>query len=35
MNKYETWYNSITVNAKTRATEGYVERHHIIPKRID
>jgi len=34
MNKYETWYNSITVNAKTRATEGYVERHHIIPKSL-
>ena len=34
MNKYKTWYNSITVNAKTRTAEGYVERHHIIPKSL-
>jgi 5-methylcytosine-specific restriction endonuclease McrA len=31
MNKYETWYNSITANAKNRTVDGYVERHHIIP----
>lgn len=31
MNKYKTWYNSITANAKNRTVDGYVERHHIIP----
>ena len=31
MNKYKTWYNSITTNAKNRTVDGYVERHHIIP----
>ena len=34
MNKYNTWYNNITENAKTRTVEGYVERHHIIPRSL-
>jgi hypothetical protein len=34
MNKYNTWYNNITENARTRALSGYTERHHIIPKSL-
>jgi len=34
MNKYKTWYNSITANAKNRTIDGYVERHHIIPRSL-
>jgi hypothetical protein len=34
MNKYNTWYNRITENAKTRALDGYKERHHIIPRSL-
>lgn len=31
-NKYTRWYHSIIGNAKKRITEGYSEKHHIIPK---
>ena len=31
-NKYTTWYYNIINAASQRAVEGYVERHHIIPK---
>ena len=34
MNKYNTWYNNITENARTRTLSGYTERHHIIPKSL-
>jgi hypothetical protein len=34
MNKYNTWYNNITENAKNRILTGYVERHHIIPRSL-
>ena len=34
MNKYKTWYNKITKNAKTRTLTGYKERHHIIPRSL-
>jgi len=34
MNKYKTWYNNITENAKTRMLSGYTERHHIIPRSL-
>jgi hypothetical protein len=32
MNKYETWYASITKRGQNRLTEFYTESHHIIPK---
>lgn len=31
-NKYTTWYFNIINTAKARVTEGYTEKHHIIPK---
>jgi hypothetical protein len=31
MNKYETWYNQITDNAKNRVLDTYTESHHVIP----
>jgi len=34
MNKYEKWYNSIITIAKNRITEGYIEKHHVIPKSL-
>ena len=34
MNKYNTWYNNITENARTRFLDGYKERHHIIPRSL-
>lgn len=33
-NKYTDWYFSIVNNAKERVTQGYSERHHIIPKTL-
>jgi hypothetical protein len=30
--RYERWYNSLMNKAKNRYLNGYVERHHIIPK---
>ena len=32
INKYQKWYDSLIERARTRAIEGYVENHHIIPK---
>ena len=34
MNKYETWYATITENAKQRTLESYTETHHIIPRSL-
>ena len=31
-NKYQSWYNQITENAKSRLPDGYTETHHILPK---
>jgi len=31
-NKYKRWYDSIISNAKERTLDGYVEKHHIIPR---
>jgi ribosomal protein S15P/S13E len=31
-NKYTKWYNSIIENAKLRNVDGYLEKHHILPK---
>lgn len=31
-NKYTKWYNNIIERALSRKIEGYVERHHILPK---
>ena len=31
-NKYQTWYNQITENAKTRTLDGYTETHHVLPR---
>jgi|694.fasta_scaffold00027_170 hypothetical protein len=33
-NKYTTWYFSLIENRKSTIPEGYVEKHHIIPKSI-
>ena len=33
-NKYTSWYFSIINKAKERATEGYTEKHHIVPKTL-
>lgn len=33
-NKYSKLYYTITSNAKQRITEGYTERHHIIPQSL-
>ena len=33
-NKYTTWYFQICLNAKLRKIDGYIERHHIIPKSL-
>ncbi len=32
MNKYKKWYQNIIDRASNRVLEGYVERHHIIPR---
>jgi hypothetical protein len=34
MNKYQTWYRNITDRARSRTLEGYVERHHVIPRSL-
>lgn len=34
-NKYTTWYYQIITRAQNRISDGYVERHHIIPKCLD
>jgi len=33
-NKYTRWYNSIISSAQNRNTNGYVEKHHIVPKSL-
>lgn len=32
--KYTTWYHAIIAKAKMEGREGYVERHHIVPKSL-
>ena len=32
MNKYEKWYYDICERGKTRETQEYTERHHIVPE---
>jgi hypothetical protein len=34
MNKYQIWYQNITDRARSRTLEGYVERHHVIPRSL-
>jgi hypothetical protein len=34
MNKYQIWYQNITDRARSRNLEGYVERHHVIPRSL-
>lgn len=34
LNKYTAWYKSIILAAQFRVTDGYVERHHIVPKSL-
>lgn len=33
-NKYSKLYHTITSNARQRITEGYTERHHIVPQSL-
>lgn len=33
-NKYSKWYFDIVNRAGSRVTNGYVERHHIVPKSL-
>jgi hypothetical protein len=33
-NKYTKWYNSIVSTAQQRNIDGYVEKHHILPKSL-
>ena len=33
-NKYQKWYDQLISRARTRTIEGYVERHHIVPKSL-
>jgi hypothetical protein len=33
-NKYKKWYDAIIKKAQLRDTQGYVEKHHIIPKSL-
>lgn len=32
LNKYTRWYNTIVEHRRSNLAEGYVERHHILPK---
>jgi hypothetical protein len=34
MNKYQTWYQNITDRARERILDGYVERHHVVPRSL-
>ena len=34
MNKYTRWYHNIIEQARNRITDGYIERHHIIPRSL-
>ena len=33
-NKYQKWYDQLIGRARNRTIEGYVERHHIVPKSL-
>ena len=33
-NKYTSWYYSIVNKAQQRITEGYTEKHHIVPRTL-
>lgn len=33
-NKYTSWYYQIIARAQSRQTQGYVERHHVIPRSL-
>ena len=33
-NKYQKWYDKLIDRARNRTIEGYVERHHIVPKSL-
>ena len=33
-NKYQKWYDQIIDRTRNRTIEGYVERHHIVPKSL-
>lgn len=33
-NKYTNWYYNIISSAKLKLTEGYTEKHHILPKSL-
>jgi hypothetical protein len=33
-NKYYDWYYAIVNRAKSRTIDGYIERHHIVPKSL-
>ena len=33
-NKYQKWYDQLIDRARNRTIEGYVERHHIVPKSL-
>ena len=34
VNKYHKWYEQLIDRARNRTIEGYVERHHIVPKSL-
>jgi hypothetical protein len=34
MNKYQTWYQTITDKARGRTLECYTEKHHIVPRSL-
>jgi hypothetical protein len=34
MNKYNQWYTNIVDRACTRHTNGYTEKHHIVPQSL-
>ena len=34
INKYHKWYDQLIDRARNRTIEGYVERHHIVPKSL-
>ena len=34
INKYQKWYDQLIDRARNRTIEGYVERHHIVPKSL-
>jgi len=33
-NKYQKWYDKLIDRARNRTIEGYVERHHIVPRSL-